>query len=185
MPYDAEVEYLESTGTQYIDTLYNVTSLNLKMESKWAQSAATTTITYYAGQNLDYSNYRMGFYSNASNRYASAYGQRYSASSISIDTNAHVIIYDRNKLYLDGALIINQNATANFHVSNNTMALFTFLNLENGKYQPYTPLMEAKLYYFKIWGDDVLVRYLIPVRVGQVGYMYDRVSGQLFGKQYL
>lgn len=27
-----------------------------------------------------------------------------------------------------------------------------------------------------------MVRDFIPVRVGQVGYLYDRVSGQLFGK---
>ena len=29
--------------------------------------------------------------------------------------------------------------------------------------------------------NDILVRDLIPVRVGNVGYMYDKVSGQLFG----
>jgi hypothetical protein len=29
--------------------------------------------------------------------------------------------------------------------------------------------------------DDNLMADFIPVRVGDVGYMYDRVSGQLFG----
>jgi hypothetical protein len=29
--------------------------------------------------------------------------------------------------------------------------------------------------------NDILVRDFIPVRVGNVGYMYDKVSGQLFG----
>jgi hypothetical protein len=38
-----------------------------------------------------------------------------------------------------------------------------------------------KIYYFKIYEGSVLMMDLIPVRVGQVGYMYDRVSGQLFG----
>jgi hypothetical protein len=38
-----------------------------------------------------------------------------------------------------------------------------------------------RLYYFKIYSNNGLVRDLIPVRVGQVGYMYDKVSGQLFG----
>lgn len=33
----------------------------------------------------------------------------------------------------------------------------------------------------KIWQNNVLVRDLIPVRVGTTGYMYDKVSGQLFG----
>lgn len=34
-----------------------------------------------------------------------------------------------------------------------------------------------------IWDGDILVLDLIPVRKGNVGYMYDRVSGQLFGNQ--
>ena len=33
----------------------------------------------------------------------------------------------------------------------------------------------------RIWDGDSLLLDLIPVRKGQVGYMYDRVSGQLFG----
>jgi hypothetical protein len=36
-------------------------------------------------------------------------------------------------------------------------------------------------YYFKIYRNDVLVFDGIPVRIGATGYMYDRVSGQLFG----
>jgi hypothetical protein len=38
------------------------------------------------------------------------------------------------------------------------------------------------IYYFKIWDESgKLVFDAIPVRVGDVGYMYDKVSGQLFG----
>lgn len=40
---------------------------------------------------------------------------------------------------------------------------------------------KAKIYYCKIWNGGALVRDFIPVRVGQVGYMYDKVSGELFG----
>ena len=29
--------------------------------------------------------------------------------------------------------------------------------------------------------DDTLVLNLIPVRIGNVGYMYDKISGQFFG----
>ena len=38
-----------------------------------------------------------------------------------------------------------------------------------------------KIYYFKIYDNGVLVRDFIPVRVGTTGYMYDSVSGRLFG----
>lgn len=40
---------------------------------------------------------------------------------------------------------------------------------------------KVRFYYFKIYNNGVLVRDMIPVRVGQTGYMYDRVSKQLFG----
>jgi hypothetical protein len=45
----------------------------------------------------------------------------------------------------------------------------------------YTKKLTCKLYYCKVWQSGTLLHDLIPVRVGQVGYMYDRVSGELFG----
>ena len=39
----------------------------------------------------------------------------------------------------------------------------------------------ARMSWCKIYEDEVLVRDFIPVRVGSVGYMYDRVSGTLYG----
>ena len=41
----------------------------------------------------------------------------------------------------------------------------------------------CNIYSIKIWDNNILVRDLIPVRKGNIGYMYDRVSGQLFGNQ--
>ena len=34
---------------------------------------------------------------------------------------------------------------------------------------------------FKLIIDEEVVRDMIPVRKGNIGYMYDKVSGQLFG----
>lgn len=45
----------------------------------------------------------------------------------------------------------------------------------NGSYP-----LSGKVYYLKIYQNDNLVRDFIPVRVGTTGYLYDRVSGQLF-----
>lgn len=35
--------------------------------------------------------------------------------------------------------------------------------------------------YFKVVKNGIMVLYFIPVRIGEEGYMYDRVSGKLFG----
>jgi hypothetical protein len=47
----------------------------------------------------------------------------------------------------------------------------------------YKRMISIKISASQIWQDDTLVLDLIPVRKGNVGYMYDRVSGQLFGNQ--
>jgi hypothetical protein len=39
----------------------------------------------------------------------------------------------------------------------------------------------GRIYYLKVLNGNQPVFDAIPVRVGQVGYMYDKVSGQLFG----
>lgn len=38
-----------------------------------------------------------------------------------------------------------------------------------------------KIYSAKIYKNDILVRDFIPVRIEQVGYLYDTISGELFG----
>jgi hypothetical protein len=39
----------------------------------------------------------------------------------------------------------------------------------------------ARIYWFKVYLSNELILDMIPVRVGNIGYMYDRVSGRLFG----
>lgn len=39
----------------------------------------------------------------------------------------------------------------------------------------------GKIYYFKFVENNITKLDLIPVRIGQVGYLFDRVSGSLFG----
>ena len=40
---------------------------------------------------------------------------------------------------------------------------------------------KSRIAYCKVYDNGTLLRDFIPVRVGNVGYMYDKVSGQLFG----
>ena len=42
-------------------------------------------------------------------------------------------------------------------------------------------LSGVRVSYYKLWDGDELLQDMIPVRVGQVGYLYDRVSGNFFG----
>lgn len=53
-----------------------------------------------------------------------------------------------------------------------------FARLWDGEYQYTTGV---RVHSLKCYEDGVLILDFIPVRVGQVGYMYDKVSGLLFG----
>ena len=59
---------------------------------------------------------------------------------------------------------------------------YTFLlgsGRHNGKVD--TRMFRGKIYYARLYNNNNLIMNLIPVRKGTVGYMYDKVSGQLFG----
>lgn len=163
--YDAEIEYLEGMGTQWIDTLYSVQSFNFSFEINYMQTADTSEITFLMQQNMSYSNFYIAIYSNASNKLSGIWGGNWKASSVSSDRNRHTVKLQSQKLYRDGAEVLTfSNQT--FHTSSNTVHIFG---------------VPARVYWAKITYNGTLVRDLIPVRVGNVGYLFDKVSKQLFG----
>ena len=74
--------------------------------------------------------------------------------------------------YLDGEQVF-QHDKGSVNIGTNQITLFRMTNSQSyaGKQQ---------ISYFKFSRNGELVRDLIPVRVSNVGYMYDKVSGQLF-----
>jgi hypothetical protein len=167
LPYDAEVEYLESTGTEYIDTgmkLYmgNTTIKSLfypKVNDKFLYMARTNTTNYFWGMYVlrsDYGNSQSG------------------QVNISVSINAwHFITDSSNGFWLDDNKLITR--TPIMQTTSNNMLLFA-ASL-NGSVSPG----KSRCGGFKVITNDAVVLNLIPVRVGQVGYMYDKVSGTLFG----
>lgn len=172
-PYDAEIEYLESTGTQWIDTNYALLgSDSVKVEMKVMQTQATTEVKFYFCQRFQ-SNHRFGAYSNASNKYASVYRTLWKASSTSTDTNIHTLIWDDGELYRDGKLLVTASSTT-VSAPNETLTINAIFNDSNS-------INNCRYYYIKITKNNELIFDFIPVRVGQVGYMFDKVSMKLFG----
>lgn len=171
LPYDAEIEYLESTGTQWIDTGVTVGGgNNVIAELKVIQTVDMNVISFYFTQPTS-GNGHFAAYSNASNKYACIYRTKWAASSTSTDRNPHVLNYDNGKLYRDGTLLV----TASSSTSVTTSSTLTLFGGHGNNMNSF------KLYYFKLMSNHVTVLDMIPVRVGQVGYMYDRVSKTLFG----
>ena len=170
LPYDAEVEYLQSSGTQYIETgIIPTATTGIKV----TYIKTTTSDTYMCGLRNDVGDTRWCI---ANNGY---YGYGGYSSVVSIPTNVRLEGYLN---YLDDKTFKITN-----YVSPSTLPTLSFVPRYNirlfgsagatGSYARW----QGKIHEAIITENSAVVMHLIPVRVGQVGYMYDKVSGQLFG----
>lgn len=170
LPYDAEVEYLESTGTQWIDTGIISNGTGLTVEVTCSKTTSSTQEMSVVGRSL-----HDGFE-------IYAYNSRFSLwnSSGIVPTNPTAI--SANEIYnvigstVGGITSIKVNDVIS---SMNKVLAYELGNIElfrhNRKYN-----WVGRIYSCKIYVNGVLVRDYIPVRKGTVGHMYDRVSGELF-----
>jgi hypothetical protein len=110
-------------------------------------------------------------------RSQTGFGEYTDLGYIGNNTQYFDILFDNFSVYRNGVEI----ASFTPMVFTNTVPLLLFsMNRANSTLYSSCPI---ELYYCKLFKDDILVRDFIPVRVGNVGYMYDKVSKQLFGNQ--
>ena len=170
LPYDAEVEYIRGTGTQYINTgIYQNPNTEYKV-----------TVMPEASTNLTVGNFNGGgAYGFRLSFHAGGVFQDWYSSRISISAQSFNQIYTatvkRGSLRVQGPSI-DQTATGTQSETTSSAPIY-LLSAPN----PPGAIGAAKLYSFQVWQNGTLVFDGIPVRKGTVGYLYDRVSGKLFG----
>lgn len=164
-PYDAEIEYIGkgSGNTAFIDT-----GINGNQDIRFEISFLSVFSGLYAIGGRRESNTNSLSITLQSVKRFGAKSTSYGEPTIN---NIHTYIIDNTGLKLDGTTLATWSDVDDyscgslmlFNVGDNT----TFLN--------------GNIYSCRIWENNQLVRDMIPVRVGTTGYMYDKVSGQLFG----
>ena len=164
-----ELEYIESTGTQYIDTGIYLTN-NHSVELDFQLTATGQTRAGLFGVlNGSGSSPRFGvLVSPTGSKLESGYGATNIYYQIEeSNTNRHIIKQAKNLLYYDNSLIYTF-ATATFSIN-------VTAPLGNFTYTNYTPA-KAKYYSSKWWDNSTLVRDFIPVfKDGSAGF-YDKVN---------
>lgn len=166
-PYYCEVEYLEGTGTQYIDTGLDYFA-DFEVGIKLRQSVANKVL----GNGAFYCLQRY----NAANPYwqfTNSQGTFYN-TTVPI-TEHHVMKWKDNKIYADDVFLTDFTKDLN---ASNRMYLFSADG--SNKY----PNM---IYFCKLWepNSGLLVRDFIPVLDFSLKpCMYDKISGKLFYNQY-
>lgn len=174
MPYDAEVEYLQSDGYEYIDTGLTLASGTTKVELVF--EAAFTALTY-SGNSL----YVICSIPNAG-------VQIYTSSGIIANQGASKTILTNTYYQIDCVTTATSRSVKIDGGSAGTQSFSRSITDDNPLYIIGQPLQassrrcsQAKHKSYKIYINDVLVRDFVAVRDNGVGYLYDKISGQLFG----
>lgn len=173
LPYDAEIEFLESTGTQYINTntyITNVSNFEIGYAivgnmSQWGyvhQGSVNGTWITAASDNAYYGNYTTTV----------------DISSL-LNQNENTIIFNSNSgVTVNNTFRSRIIANGTDSIAQTPLMLYVWYDFQKKGVQFYA---NSKFKSFYLKDNGKLVLDMIPVRVGQVGYMYDRVSRELFG----
>lgn len=184
-PYNAEIEYLENyTGRETIDTgIYGTNTTQVSFEVMFFNTAVTdyTGGDAFGNGVIEYGNTQnvLGIaYNRDHDELYSFLGNNYKIiRRLNLPTGIkHTITYSSKGTWVNG--VKRQNGWYNNSFQTPYTITAMTIRTVNGI---FGGSLKARLYNFSISDNGILVRDLIPVRVGNVGYMYDRVSGQLFG----
>ena len=175
--YDTRIEYLESTGTQYIDTRIKTLSSST-VEVVAAATAFKSNSCLFGSIGADTTSLiRALVYQDPSQGQIISLqsgGYEVRPATITYDTFFHNYTVTPTKAEIDGKYYHSITR------SDNSLGNFLLFAWYDGT---VTSNAQARIARCKIYNSDILVHDFIPVRKGNIGYMYDRVSGQLFGNQ--
>ena len=175
LPYESEVEYLESTGTQYINTgIYPADGLSFDLKAALMTGSSASTWAFFGGRN------RMGgsdgqcSWWNTTGFYFYGWGNNNDSGgrvtrnftvgtqyAFHIDKTGITIDETRQTTFTQQTAPTETNYPIYLFNSNNGGAL----DSRAGNF---------RVYGFKIKSNGATIRDFIPVRVERVGYLYDR-----------
>lgn len=175
LPYDYEVEYLESTGTQWINTdVYAHDTIGIEL--KVIPSTSLQDIPVFGSNSSMYGAGGGSYHVTPYNRrwyYGNNVAERSGGVYSPVPDVEYLIRYNLdNSFSVNGSIISTSLGIASRDYEIN---ISRRKGNSSGKYGRW------KYVYIKIYDSGTIVRDFIPVRKGTTGYLYDKVSGQLFG----
>ena len=176
------VEYLESTGTQYIDTGFvgnQNTSLKIKLELDGSETQTTAVFgsRVLSSGTVDNSFYMYKVYSSTAPTFKPQFGfdtQTYNDTSTTDFSNPIEFYFNKRVVSVNGTTVKTFNS-ATF----TTPSSILLFNCHTGTAGTDIDTRYAigKLYYCKIWNNDVLVHDYTPaIDENGVGFMFDNTN---------
>jgi hypothetical protein len=178
IPYDAQVEYLQSSGTQYIELPYKPNQdTSMEISASVAVGNGAVVSQFFETRNAAWSReYALINFGDSNNLLQARFGNKSGGTRIGnhlAEGTVYKIEYRKNDVYVDDVFVVT--LTNYTFQSDHYLALFGYNNGGAITAAAGSP----QIHYMKIYDGDTLAMDLIPVRIGQVGYMYDKVSRQL------
>ena len=169
-----ELKYIESTGTQYIDTGYIPTintDIKTRASVKYNGNAIPVALFGYLSGNNPYNRYAIQYHKDI---IYCAKGKTEATNNTIDYTKMYDIETQGDKYIYDGVTI--SVSPLDFSVANNlSIILFARKTINVNRHS------EAKMSYFKIYENGKLVMDLIPcLNSNNIPCMYDRVSRKTF-----
>lgn len=176
-PYDAQVEYIESTGTQYVDTGVIVSSIgHVSVDLEFTTNVSNQGILGSEARSGSSNAQKERFYGLVSTSEGAVSGGYIDFGNM---TNSRLLATSAAtgmRLVVDHDV----NVPSSTKTDGATIYIFAVSN-QNGT-GPTGSKAQFKLRYLRVLDkSSVLIRDFIPVRKGTTGYLYDKVSKQLFG----
>lgn len=173
-----QVEYIESHGTEYIDTGFkpdNNTRIILDVYLNASADDAESAI-FGARTAADSNGFYMFQEVSETGNYTDGYGGTHSQDINASGTGRHIIDKNKNKTYIDNDLMHTYSQTT--FQTPVTLCIMA-VNQASGVDERFGAI---KLYSCQIYDNDIIIRCYIPCTnsAGIVG-MYDTVSGAFFG----
>lgn len=176
-----EVEYLESTGTQYIDTGYSPNN-NSKMLVDYQPTVAQTK-SYIGARNKAGTAGAISFSvtsGNNSTQMFASWGDIRNFDIGNMTTERVTAQIGQDGIYFNG----EKKTTPTAQTWSLTQRVLLFAMMQRSTSTDFAVVLqsEAKIYKCKIWESDVLVRDFIPCyrKSDNVAGMYDAVTGTFF-----
>ena len=178
--FDTQIEYLEATGYQYIDTniIYDG---NYRFKVKFICNSLISyddpaSASIFGSRLKSNSNtFQLSTFRNGSFSYNTSINERVGINTINKE---YVVEFKRNgELYVNDVLKLT--VTNKSFNTPNSILLFA-LDQNSDIIEKFI----GRIYYFTLYDEnDNAIIDLIPVKKNNVGYMYDKVSKQLFSNQ--
>ena len=172
VPYDAEIAFLESTGTQYTNTGISVASDDAFQLDMTGAFTGTSSNVQLHGVNGG------AYFGMLANGHWTVAGLD---TNVASDTATHAFSMSAT---IGSSKLVSLSIDVNTYTrtrNNDAGIIGLFTLIHSGTQNPLNYYCKFRMCACKIYVNGVLVRDYIPVRVGTVGYLYDRVTRRLFG----